>query len=111
ARVYVRGRVTLRAPGAGDVTRAPMREELGARVDPERVASLAREVRDGESALRRAHRGKHGALLLPIPVRVDGARAIATLLPIKDELDKNAVSARIDLETGKPIAEEVGRRV
>src|SRR5207248_8797405 len=69
ARVYVRGRVTLRAPVAGDVTRAPMREELGARVDPERVASLAREVRDGESALRRAHRGKHGALWLPIPVR------------------------------------------
>src|SRR5205823_3658037 len=98
ARAYVAQPLTLSVPGSG--SRDKTREELGGRVDAERLTALIAEVRDPYSPLRRAHdqvaRGR--PLRLPLPVVTDTTRAVAALLQVKDELDKSPVDARLDLE-------------
>jgi len=110
ARAYVAEKVTIAVPG-GAIQRT--REELGARVDGARMASLVGALRDASSPLRRAHdqvaRGR--PLRLPLPVTTDARRALATLLQVKDELDRTAQDARFDLDLGKVLPEEPGRRV
>jgi vancomycin resistance protein YoaR len=113
ARAYVSGEVSIAATG----TRITLtREELGARVEPQRLASLVAQLGDRRSALRRAH-AQHVAagvarpLRLPLPVSVDGERALAALLTVKDDLDKAPVDARLDLSKRTIASEEEGRRV
>jgi vancomycin resistance protein YoaR len=110
ARAYVAEHVSVAAAG-GRIQRS--REELGARVDGQRLAGLVRALRDPSSPLRRAHdqvaRGR--PLRLPLPVATDAQRALATLLQVKDELDKTPQDARFDLDARKVLAEEPGRRV
>jgi vancomycin resistance protein YoaR len=111
ARAYLSERVAITVAGSGSRERA--REELGARVDAERIASLVREARDPRSALRRAHAqvafGRE--LRLPLPVAADLRRATIALLQIKDDLDRPPVDARLDLETSRVAADEPGRRM
>jgi vancomycin resistance protein YoaR len=110
ARAYVTEEVTLTVPG-GQIKRS--REELGARIDAQRLSGLVRALRDPTSPLRRAHeqvaRGR--PLRLPLPVTTDAGRALAALLQVKDELDKTPQDARYDLDAHKVLAEEPGRRV
>ncbi len=113
AREHLRGRVTIAVPGSSAEPRAWSRDALGVELDAARAASLVREVRDPASALRRAHaaNGGAGALDLPVPVRVDDARALAAILALKDETDVPPVSARIDLEAHAPLPERAGTRL
>ena len=110
ARAYVAERVTIAVPG-GAIERT--REELGARVDGARLTGLVRALRDPYSPLRRAHdqvaRGR--PMRLPLPVTTDARRALATLLEVKDELDRAPQDARFDLDQGKVLPDDNGRRV
>jgi vancomycin resistance protein YoaR len=111
ARAYLAERVSITVLGSGSRERA--REELGARVDPERLASLVRESRDPRSALRRAHAqvafGRE--LRLPLPVSADVRRATMALIQVKDDLDKPPVDAKLDLEASRVAPDEPGRRM
>ncbi len=116
AREYVSGEVSVAAPSTTDgakITRT--REELGARVENARLESIVRQLVDRRSAMRRAH-AQHAAagvarpLGLPLPVTVDGERALAALLTVKDDLDKAPVDARLNLALRTVQPEENGRR-
>jgi vancomycin resistance protein YoaR len=111
ARAFLAGKVTLAVPGGArhDLTR----EELGARVDPERLEALVRAARHPKSALRRAHAKRSPAtpLELPLPVTLDTQRATLALLQIKDETDKPPIEARLDLERNTVSADEPGLRL
>jgi vancomycin resistance protein YoaR len=117
AHSYVSGEIAIAvqsSDGAAKITRT--REALGARVEPGRLASLVSQLVDRRSAMRRAH-AQHVAagvarpLSLPLPVTIDGDRALAALLGVKDDLDKAPVDARLDLSRRTVAAEENGRRV
>jgi vancomycin resistance protein YoaR len=117
ARDYVSGTVTLSVPSAsGPVAITRTREELGARVEPSRLAGLVAQLADPSSALRRAH-AQHAAagvarpLALPLPVTIDDDRALTALLAVKDDLDEAPVDARMDLAKRAVAREEEGRRV
>src|SRR5262245_23608514 len=75
ARAYVAGEVAIGTAGAGPrITRT--REQLGARVEAARLASLAAALADHRSPLRRAHAQQVAAgiarpLQLPLPVTID----------------------------------------
>ena len=113
ARAYVSSEVSIAVPGA-TITRS--REDLGARVEHDRLASLVAQLADRRSAMRRAH-AQHAAagvarpLALPLPVTIDGERALTALLEVKDDLDKVPVDARLDLSRREVAPEENGRRV
>ena len=110
-RAYLAGNVKLVVPGGSSYERT--REEIGARVDSERLEALVREARDPRSALRRAHAktspGK--PLDLPLPIASETQRATLSLLQIKDETDKSPVEARLDLEHNTVSADEPGLRL
>jgi len=76
----------------------------------ERVAALAQALRDPSSPLRRGANAS-GDVRLPMPVRVDASAGVMALLPVKDDVDRGAANARIDIASGKAVAEEAGRRV
>ena len=108
ARAYVARPIAIHA-GSTNVERP--RSELGARIEPERLASMVEQLVDPQSALRRgwAQHGKR--LALPLPVTIDAQRSFATLLLVKDDLDRAPTDARIDLVHRRVVAEEEGRRV
>ena len=115
ARAYVSGQVSITVPSTNvKITRT--REDLGAHVEASRLDSLVAQLADPRSALRRAH-AQHVAagvarpLALPLPVTIDGERALSTLLGVKDDLDKAPVDARLDLSRRALAPEENGRRV
>jgi vancomycin resistance protein YoaR len=131
ARVYLRERIALRVPGASVAPASPggadastaetaptswvrTRAELGAAVDVDHLAALIAEARDPRSPLRRVHERVHGPgapLHLPMPVSLDTARALDTLVILKDALDARPSDARLDLRTGEVVPERVGRRL
>lgn len=111
AREYVSQPITVRIDGGRAITRP--RSELGARVDPDRLASVVAQLRDPRSAMRRAHdevaRGR--SLEVPLPVGVDTVRAEAALMQVKDELDHAPNNARLDFKTRKVLPDSPGHRV
>lgn len=115
AREWVARKLTVVIPGAGD--RELAREAVGAGIDRERLDALVSQLRDPTSALRRTHAGasRHeGApspLKLPLPVTLDGARALASMVALKDDVDRAPVDARLDLAAHKVLADEPGRRL
>lgn len=117
ARTYVAKPLVV---SAGGVERTRSRSELGARIESSRLESLVRQLHDPRSALRRAYTqhvnaGVAQPIKLPLPVSVDGERALAAMLHLKDDLDRPPVDAKIDLassSTDKPILpEKPGQRV
>ncbi len=114
ARAYAGEPIKVTYPGG---SRDLSRDELGARVDPSRLAALARQLRDPSSALRRHHevsasaRGKVRHIELPMPVGTDDRKATFALLQLKDELDRQPVNARYDYNQKKVIPDEPGLRM
>lgn len=114
ARAYVARRIAIGVEG-DRLERT--REELGAVVDAGRLASLVAQARDPRSALRRAHAqiraqlGGDPPIRLPLPVGVDGDRALEALIGVKDDLDRASRDARYDLGAGRLEADRAGRRV
>ena len=67
-----------------------------------RLAGLVADALDPGSALRRG--AAPGAVVaLPVPLVLRREAALATLLAWRDAVDRPAVDARFDLETGQPI--------
>lgn len=108
AKAYVAREVTLQASGASI---ARPRSDLGARVDLARVESLAAQLEEPQSALRRAYAQHRKRIALPLPVTIDEKKALATLLTVKDDLDRAPVDAHVDLAHRRVVHEEEGRRV
>jgi vancomycin resistance protein YoaR len=112
ARGWGARRLLLSVPGGG--TRETTREQLGARVDVERLVALVTQLRSPLSPLRRAHVAKgHAAspLRVSLPITVDGARSLAALVSLKDDFDRAPTDARLDLGGHKVLPDEPGRRV
>ncbi|MFW5739125.1 MAG: VanW family protein [Myxococcota bacterium] len=108
ARRYVNQNITVTIPGGGEHLIA--RSALGAQVERVRLASLVTQTRDPASPLRK-HARNNGAtspVPLPVPVVLNTDRAIATLLELKDHVDRPAVDARLDLQTRKLLPEQEG---
>ena len=94
-------KVTLTTPGAPP--RETTRELLGVRVETERLAALVAQVRDPRSPLRRGHARAQAPLRVPLPASIDGPRALAALVALKDDLDRRPVDARLDVALrGRP---------
>jgi vancomycin resistance protein YoaR len=110
ARSYVAGKITVTL---GSARTERTREELGAHIDPSRLAALIAEARDPKSAMRRAHAqvARGTKLALPLPVAADATRALLALLQVKDELDRPPVDARLDPARGVMIPEQAGQRI
>ena len=111
SRAYLNEIVTLDIPGAPQEKRT--RADLGAHVDAARLEALVHEIRDPESAIRRAHEqiAKGKPLDLPKPVALDEPRAFSAMMDWKDAVDKPAVDARLDLVRRRVLADEAGRRM
>jgi vancomycin resistance protein YoaR len=117
ARAYVERPLAV---AAGGEEKVKTREELGARVESTRLEALVAALHDARSPLRRAYAqhvsaGVAQPLRLPLPVSVDGERALASMLLLKDDLDRAPVDAKVDLASSsvdKPIlADQPGRRM
>lgn len=79
--------------------------ELGTKVDVDHLAALLAAAADGNSPLRRVHgqvRGQ-GPLLLPIPAHIDTELTLQRLSPLKDLVDRRAVSAHVDPRKGEVV--------
>ena len=112
AREWTAQKMTVVVAGAAPplAQREVSREELGARVDGERLAAIVTQLRDPRSAMRRAH-VPTAPLKVPLPVMVDGPRALASMVALKDDVDRAPVDARLDLGGHKVLADEPGRRM
>jgi len=109
ARGYLAGKFRLDVPGGG--RREVYLGQFGAELDRVHLSTLVRDARDRTSALVRVHRASAatGPLSLPLPVMLDRELSTATLLRLKDELDRLPVDARLDLEKRELVQETFGR--
>jgi vancomycin resistance protein YoaR len=110
ARAWLERTVTVVVAG---VRRDRTREQLGVRVDGDRLEALASELVDAASVMRRAHAhaGPAASIALPVPYSIDTPAALAALLQMKDELDVAPVDARYDVKTHELTADQPGRRL
>ena len=113
-RRYARAGVSLRLPDGG--ARPLVLSELGAEIDRARLAELVRSALDSTSPLARAHARRHGSdespvFDLPVPIKVSPERATSALVAIKDELDRPASDAFVDLEKRQLRPEKSGFRL
>src|SRR6185295_19235919 len=85
--------------------------QLGAEIDKVRLATLVRDARDPTSAMLRTFRanGARAALPLPVPVTLNRDQALPALAALKDEIDRAAVDARLDLDARSVVPEANGR--
>jgi vancomycin resistance protein YoaR len=76
-----------------------------------RLATLVRDARDPTSAMLRTFRasGARAALPLPVPVTLNRDQALPALAALKDEIDRAAVDARLDLDARTVVPEANGR--
>jgi vancomycin resistance protein YoaR len=86
------------------------RGQLGTRIDLVSLRAMLDAARDDESPLRKLHVQLKGdaPLLVPIPARLEGTAAESYLLGIRDQVAQRARDARIDLRSGKIMAEHTG---
>ena len=86
--------------------------QLGAEIDKVRLASLVRDARDPTSPMVRVFRAGAAvrkALPLPVPVTLNRDQALPALAALKDEVDRAAVDARLDLDARTVVPEANGR--
>ena len=97
-RAFLSGKLTL-AFGADEVQAS--RRELGFIVDEKAAAAEAKAAgRSGNPLVDLADRlrSRRGRLDLALPVDIDRARALEFFTNLKDQVDRAAVDARLDLE-------------
>lgn len=107
-RRYASSPIVLKMPDGKQHSIA--RSEFGAEVQRVRLARLIDEASDPASSLRKylSGSGAHTDVTLPVPVVLNTERAIATLLQLKDRVDRPALDARLDLQTRKLLPEQTG---
>lgn len=102
------GGVTLELPDGK--TRSVGYDALGVELDRARLKQVLADAADLTSPLsrHRRHSDRTGPIDLILPLRLDPARALPTLLALKEELDRPARDAHIDLGAGRIIGEQEG---
>lgn len=106
ARTFLRERVRITADGR---TLERTREALGARVDVNLLAHLLAAARVPTSSLVRNHAALGGGVIdLPLPARIEGSVALPILTQFKEEVDHQAVDARVDVEQRRVLPERRG---
>lgn len=111
-RRYAVGDVKLQLPDGRIV--AVSRADFGLEIDRLRLAEFIKAARTPGSAVARAHARSERAgepIDVPLPITVDGARALSKLVDLKAEIDAAAHDAFIDLETRHVKPEKVGYRL
>ena len=108
-RRFAAARFDLRLPDGK--TRPLYLARMGAEIDKVRLAQLVRDARDKTSPMRREweRRGASGPLVLPVPITFDPGQAVERLLLLKDEVDRVAEDARLDLDKRTVQRESDGR--
>lgn len=103
------GSLTLELPDGA--TRTIRYDALGVELDQARLKQLLSDAADLTSPLSRYRQqsDRTGMLDLVVPLRLDPARALPTLLALKEELDRPTRDAHIDLDASRVIAEQDGR--
>ncbi|HNS98376.1 MAG TPA: VanW family protein [Polyangiaceae bacterium] len=106
-RRYANANITVKIPGGGEHLIA--RSALGAQVQRSRLMALLEQMRDPASPLRQhASTQDTEGIALPVPLALSDERALATLLELKDHVDRPAIDARLDLESRKLLPEQYG---
>jgi vancomycin resistance protein YoaR len=107
-RRYAKSPVMLElARGETPERRLLSRAAFGIEIDKVRLLALLRQARDPASAMRKSSLpGKD--LVLPIPVVLGRSAAVASLVKLKDEMDRGPLDARFDLETKRLLPEQAG---
>jgi vancomycin resistance protein YoaR len=95
------------ARGGAPEKRSFSRAAFGVEIDKVRLLALLKQARDPGSAMRRALLPGRD-LVLPVPVVLERSAALATLLKLKDEVDRGPLDARFDLETKRLLPEQAG---
>ncbi len=111
-RRYALGEVRLTLPDGRSVTVS--RADFGLEIDRRRLSEFVNEALLPGSPLARAHAaGERAAepVDVPLPLRIDGERALSKLADLKAEVDKPAQDAAIDLETRTVRPERAGYRL
>ena len=110
ARAYLAQPVTL---VVGDERIVKTRGSIGATVDVEHLAKLIERARDPKSPMRQFHAQHRGntPLDLPMPVRIDAAKTSAWITALKDQVDRSAEDARVNLRTNEIRPETIGKRI
>ncbi len=88
--------------------------EIGIRADVDRTVAIASRVgRDGDLITRAeaARRAREGQTDVPLLTSVDRTSAMQRLVALKDTLDTQPVSARLDLDKHETVAEKDGRYI
>lgn len=113
-RRYAKTPIVIQLPG--DQTRELTPATLGVEIDRVRAAELVKQALDRTSPLGKAYIARRAeqpdaVLALPVPVRIDGERALEVLIGIKDDVDRHAEDAVVDLENKKLKKEQLGFRL
>jgi vancomycin resistance protein YoaR len=100
-RRYARGSVQLVLPDGSKRELKP--SLLGAEIDRVRLAQFVRAALDPKSEVGRRLAERRAAdpaatQAVPIPMRLDPARALKVLVAVKEEVDRTAVDAVVDLD-------------
>ncbi|MBI5536935.1 MAG: VanW family protein [Deltaproteobacteria bacterium] len=107
-RRYAASTITIKTPDGKrhEIARAA----LGAEIERVRLARIIADVRDPASPTRRslAEARPKTPVVLPVPIVLNPARGIPTLMQLKDVADQPAVDARLDLESRKLLPEKEG---
>lgn len=113
-RRYARAPVELTFPGSEPRQLVPA--TLEAEIDRQRMAEFIKAVRDPQSAVRRRYEERRrenpeAVIAVPLPVRIDAAKSVEALLQMKDEVDRVASSAAVDLDKKSLVPEQEGFRL
>ncbi len=111
-RRYALGEVKLKLPDGRSI--AVSRADFGLEIDRLRLSRFINEaVAPGSAlALARAAAGKNDEPVdVPLPLKIDGERALSKLVDVKAEVDKPSLDASIDLDARKVKPEQIGYRL
>jgi vancomycin resistance protein YoaR len=104
---YLGGELKLRA---GNHVISVRRADLGASIALPHLEALIGSAQSSTSPLRRLHDAAlfGHPLRLPMPARLDAARATALLLPLKDAVDRDPIEAHIDPRRKQAVHSQAG---
>lgn len=110
-RRFARTKITIKLPGDKTHTVVPAR--IGAEIDRVRLAELVKAAQDPKSELYRAFRERRkkdpeAVISVPIPILIDADAAVQQIIALKDDVDRPATDAQVDLEKKELIKEELG---
>ncbi len=113
-RRYARRSLSIKLPGKRAHSIRPA--VLGAEIDRAHLAQLVLDASNRKSALRRAYEQRRqedaaAVLHLPVPVRIDTVKAVVALVAVKDQIDRAAADAVVDVEKKKLVPEKWGYRL